>query len=387
MTLSIDTKKLLLAAIPVLLASVVALMSYMRGTERTDHNIPQSNEPQQTKAMNINQPQMDTTETDYLKLHSEAVFVDTHNDFMYQVYDKGASISSDNSFTHSDIPKFKEGGVDVQVFAVWIPNKQFRNSYRFTLDQIGRLKQMAGENSGSMEIAYSYDDITRIVSLGKLCGLIGIEGGTAVGDDESRVKEFYDLGVRYIGLTWNNSNLIASSARDETEKGITGGLTEFGRVVIKKMNETGMLIDVSHLGERSFWDVMEISEDPVIASHSNCYSLNPHYRNLTDEQIKAIAEKGGYIGVNFYDKFLVSKGRADIDDVLNHIDHLKKTGGIDCIGIGSDYDGGITPPFGLENVTMYPEITKALLERGYTSEEVKKILGGNFLRVFRKVCG
>ncbi len=387
MTLSIDTKKLLLAAIPVLLASVVALMSYMRGTEGTDHNIPQSNEPQQTKAMNINQPQMDTTETDYLKLHSEAVFVDTHNDFMYQVYDKGASISSDNSFTHSDIPKFKEGGVDVQVFAVWIPNKQFRNSYRFTLDQIGRLKQMAGENSGSMEIAYSYDDITRIVSLGKLCGLIGIEGGTAVGDDESRVKEFYDLGVRYIGLTWNNSNLIASSARDETEKGITGGLTEFGRVVIKKMNETGMLIDVSHLGERSFWDVMEISEDPVIASHSNCYSLNPHYRNLTDEQIKAIAEKGGYIGVNFYDKFLVSKGRADIDDVLNHIDHLKKTGGIDCIGIGSDYDGGITPPSGLENVTMYPEITKALLERGYTSEEVKKILGGNFLRVFRKVCG
>ena len=387
MTLSIDHRKFLLAAVPALLAAVVALMIYLRGTEQEEPGIRQSNDPHLTKAVNINQSQMDTTETDYLKLHSEAVFVDTHNDFMYQVYDKGADISSDNSFTHSDIPKFREGGVDVQVFAVWIPNKQFRNSYRFTLDQIERLKQMAGENSGGMEIAYTYDDIMRIVSLGKLCGLIGIEGGTAIGDDEGRVKEFFDLGVRYIGLTWNNSNLIASSARDETEKGITGGLTDFGRTVIKRMNETGMLIDVSHLGERSFWDVMEISEDPVIASHSNCYSLNPHYRNLTDEQIKAIAEKGGYIGVNFYDKFLVRKGRADIDDVLNHIDHLKKTGGIDCIGIGSDYDGGITPPAGLENVTMYPEITKALLERGYTSDEVKKILGGNFLRVFKKVCG
>lgn len=246
---------------------------------------------------------------------------------------------------------------------------------------------MAQINSSQFEFAQTYEDIIRITGEGKLCGLIGIEGGTAIGDDLERIKEFHALGVRYIGLTWNNSNLIASSAKDETERGKQGGLTEFGTSVIRKMNEIGMLVDVSHLGENSFWDVMEISTDPIIASHSNCYSINPHYRNLTDEQIKAIAEKGGYIGINFYDKFLVKSGGADIDNIISHIDHIRDLVGIDCIGIGADFDGGITPPSGLEDVTKYPELTARLLQRGYSKDDVVKILGGNFLRVYKQVCG
>lgn len=352
-----------------------------------DNNLLQKNNTLADMNNNTTTVRMDTVEQDYMAIHNEAIMIDTHNDFVYQVYEKGVDIANRNPNTHSDLPKFKEGGVDVQIFAVWIPMKEVKNSYGFTTSQIDRLKTMAQQNSSQFEFANTYDDVIRITNEGKLCGLIGIEGGTAIGNDLEKVKEFYDLGVRYIGLTWNNSNLIASSAKDETERGKAGGLTDFGTQVIRKMNETGMIIDVSHLGEKSFWDVIEISTDPIIASHSNCYSLNPHYRNLTDEQIKAIAEKGGYIGINFYNKFLVKSGGADIEDVVRHIDHLKDLVGVDYIGIGADFDGGITPPAGLEDVTRYPELTSALLQRGYTKEDVTKILGGNFLRVYKQVCG
>lgn len=336
---------------------------------------------------NLTASQADSSDADPLRIHKDAILIDTHNDFIYQVYEKGVDFAIRNPGTQSDLPKLKEGGVDVQVFAVWIPTRELKRSYEFTVEQIGRLKDMASANASQFEFAEKSDDILRITGEGKLCGIIGVEGGTAVEDDAGKVKELFDLGVRYIGLTWNNSNLIATSAKDETGKGKKGGLTDFGREVIAKMNETGMLIDVSHLGEKSFWDVIGISEDPIIASHSNSYTLNPHFRNLTDAQIKAIAEKGGYIGINFCDKFLVESGGAEIEDVLRHIDYIRDLVGIDCIGIGSDFDGGITAPAGLEDATKYPELTKRLLERGYPVSDVKKILGENFLRVFKKVCG
>ncbi len=369
---------------------VILLLYLLSGINRETEplTISSSNENALNNYKTISAVNMtDSTEIDYRNIHDNAIMIDTHNDFVYQVYSKGVDIAERNANTHSDLPKFREGGVDVQVFAVWIPMKEVRNSYNFTVTQIERLKAMAQNNSSQFEFAQTYNDIIRITGEGKLCGLIGIEGGTAIGDDAEKVTEYYDLGVRYIGLTWNNSNLIASSAKDETERGKKGGLTEFGTAVIRKMNETGMLVDVSHLGENSFWDVMAISTDPVIASHSNCYSINPHYRNLTDEQIKAIAEKGGYIGINFYDKFLVKSGGADIGDIVRHIDHIRDLVGVDYIGIGADFDGGITPPSGLEDVTKYPELTTALLQNGYSKEDVVKILGGNFLRVYKQVCG
>ncbi len=214
--------------------------------------------------------------------------------------------------------------------------------------------------------------------------MIGIEGGTVVGNDLDNINSLYNMGVRYIGLTWNNSNNIGSSARDETERGIPGGLTDFGVQVINRMDEVGMLIDVSHLGEATFWDVIETSKNPIIASHSNSYSVYPHYRNLTDEQIKAIAKSGGVIQVNFHRSFL---GEASLQRVFEHIDYIKNLVGIDYIGIGSDFDGGINPPNDLSDVTMYPNLTYKLLDEGYSQEDVRKILGLNFLRVFKQVCG
>lgn len=326
----------------------------------------------------------------YLQIHYDAILVDTHNDFVWKAFDKGADLGKRNPNTQSDIPRFKEGGLDVQVFAVWIPMSQVKNSFSFVTSQIDRLKNFETENPSDLEFAKTYDDIIRITNEKKICGLIGIEGGTAIGNNLDNINTFFEMGVRYIGLAWNNSNLISSSARDAVERGKAGGLTEFGLKVIKRMNETGMLVDVSHLSEAGFWDVIENTTSPIIASHSDCYSLNPHYRNLTDEQIKAVAKNGGYIGINFYDKFLDKDGEkngATLEKVMEHIDYIKTLVGADYIGIGSDFDGGITPPPELYDASTYPLITKKLVERGYTEEEIKKILGGNFLRVFKKVCG
>ena len=373
-----------------------------------------------------------TAKNDYLKLHFDALLVDTHNDFIWKVFDKGAVFGQKNDFTQSDLPRFKAGGVDVQIFAVWIPMNKVKKSYGFAASQISRLKSFESEYFQEFEFAKTYDDIIRITSEKKLCGLIGIEGGTAIEKNLDNINAFFDLGVRYIGLTWNNSNFISTSAKDETENGKSGGLSGFGIEVIKRMNETGMLIDVSHLSEAGFWDVINNSASPVIASHSNCYSIAQHFRNLKDDQIKAIANSGGYIGINFYDtflemdadknrtmnayekysdelnalnekygddlikfneernKFLQEKNIAagtSIDKVIEHIDYIKNLVGADYIGIGSDFDGGITPPNELYDASCYPELTKKLVERGYTEEEIKKILGGNFLRVFKQVCG
>lgn len=370
--------------------------------------------------------------TNYLDVHYDALLVDTHNDFIWKVFDKGAVFGQRNSFTQSDLPRFRAGGLDVQVFAVWIPMNQVKKSFNFVLSQVDRLKDIESENSSELEFAKSYDDIIRITNEKKICGLIGIEGGTAIGNDLDNINTFFDLGIRYIGLTWNNSNLISSSARDAVERGKTGGLTDFGLQVIGRMNEVGMLVDVSHLSEEGFWDVIENTTSPVIASHSNCYALNPHFRNLTDEQMKAIAKNDGYIGINFYDKFLDKDadknrtmnayekyaeelnalnesygddlvryneerekflsennilGGTSIDKVIEHIDYVKNLVGVDYVGIGSDFDGGITPPNELYDASTYPLITKKLFEKGYSEDEIRKVLGGNFLRVFKKVCG
>lgn len=409
-----------------------ALLVNYAGFENTDKNISANINEENNLNKSSGLIKDSIKEINYLKLHYDALLVDTHNDFIWKVFDKGAVFGQRNSFTQSDLPRFKAGGLDVQVFAVWIPMNKISRSFSFVMSQIERLKNIESENSSDIEFAKNYDDIIRITDSKKICGLIGIEGGTAVEKNLDNINTFYENGVRYIGLTWNNSNGISTSARDETERGKQGGLTEFGIQVIKRMNEVGMLVDVSHLSEAGFWDVIENTGSPVIASHSNCYSLNPHFRNLTDEQIKAIAKNGGYIGVNFYDKFLDKdadlnrtlnayekysselnelnekygddllkyneerdkflsdkkiSGGTSIEKVIEHIDYIKNLVGIDYVGIGSDFDGGITPPNELYDASTYPLITKMLVEKGYTSEEIKKVLGGNFLRVFKIVCG
>ena len=367
---------------------------------------------------------------DYLKLHYDAIVVDSHNDFIWQVYDKGAEFKG-SSFTQSDLPRFRSGGLDVQFFAVWIPMKEVKNSFSFVKGQINRLNQIAENNPDDIEFAGSYDEIISTLGKNKICGLIGVEGGTAIGNDLDNINKLYDLGVRYIGITWNNSNVIASSAKDETERGKKGGLSDFGRQVIQRMNELGMMIDVAHIGENSFWDIAELSTQPIFSSHSNSYSINPHFRNLTDEQIKAVAKSGGVVQVNFYDEFLDKDAKRNrtknayqlykkeldalndkygddlekynterdnflkeknlsagttIDKVIEHIDYIKNLVGADYVGLGSDFDGGISTPAELYDASCYPMITKKLVEKGYTDEEIKKILGLNMLRVFKQVC-
>lgn len=332
----------------------------------------------------------DTSQIDYIKLHEDALVVDTHNDFIWKVVDKGADFSIRNDFTQSGLPRLKEGGVDVQVLAVWIPMSEVKRSYDFTVSQISKLKQIETENSGEFEFAKTYDDIIRITNEKKICGLIGVEGGTVIEKNLDNINKLFELGVRYIGLTWNNSNSISTSAKDETEKGNQSGLTEFGADVVRRMNEVGMLIDVSHLSEKGFYGVIDHTTSPIIASHSNCYTINPHFRNLTDDQIKAIAKVGGYIGINFHDDFLDKDGKqngTDLEKVIEHIDYIKKLVGAEYVGLGSDFDGGINPPSGLKDATYYPEITRRLVEKGYSEEDIRKILGLNFLRVFKKVCG
>jgi membrane dipeptidase len=366
--------------------------------------------------------------TDYAKIHFDAVVLDSHNDFLYQVFARGADLGIRNPKTQSDIPKFREGGINVQFFAIWIPEEEMDKSYDYVMNQVNTLKEFEQKYSDKFEIASTYDDIKRIVLAKKLCGVPAIEGGTAV-EKVDDIKTFFDLGIRYISLTWNNSNKIGSSAADESKKKIKGGLTSFGIQVIQKMNEVGIMIDVSHLGEKSFWDVIKYSKGPIIASHSDCTALNPHYRNLTDEQIQAIAKTGGVVMVNFHNdfskakiktntlydlysnaldsltelyggdpltlfiekqKFLYGKkvkGGVSVDAIIDNIDYIKNLVGIDCVGIGSDMDGGINSPYDVYDVTCYPLITQKLAERGYTEPEIRKVLGLNFLRVFKVVCG
>ena len=301
-------------------------------------------------------------------------------------------------------------------------------SYDYVINQVNTLKEFEQKYSDKFEIAGTYDEIKRIVLAKKLCGVPAIEGGTAV-EKIDDIKTFFDLGIRYISLTWNNSNKIGSSAADESKKKIKGGLTSFGVQVVEKMNEVGMMVDVSHLGEKSFWDVIKYFKGPIIASHSDCTALNPHYRNLTDEQIQAIAKTGGVVMVNFHNdfskakiktntlydlysseldsltelysddplslfvekqKFLYGKkvkGGVSVDAIIDNIDYIKNLVGIDYVGIGSDMDGGINSPYDVYDVTCYPLITQKLAEKGYTEPEIRKVLGLNFLRVFKVVCG
>lgn len=380
----------------------------------------------------IQQPEIKDTSkpVDFYEEYFNSLVLDSHNDFPYQVFKRGADFCEGGDWLQSGLPKFNKGGVDIQVFSLWIPKEHFGRSKDFVLDRIEEMEKFRKKCPDEYEIAYSYNDVIRITGERKFCSIFGIEGGTAVEKDIDNINLFFDKGVRYIGLTWNNSNNIGTSSSDES-KGKKGGLTEFGKKVVKRMNEVGMIVDVSHLGEKSFWDVIEISEDPIIASHSNCYSLNPHHRNLTDDQIKAIAKNGGVVMINFYDEFLSSSKKTGktnaktkygnkidnlynnaggdlvefnrerqkflnevtpsdvvtIETIIEHIDYIKNLVGIDYIGLGSDFDGGIDAPFDLYDATCYPLLAQKLYEHGYTIEEIKKILGLNFLRVFKQVCG
>ena len=320
------------------------------------------------------------------QIHQKATVFDGHCDTILEVINHKRSLGSRTLVGHLDIPRMKEGGVDVQFFAVFIEDiyKPDRSLKR-TLQLIDCFYKEIEKNHDDISLVTNYNQIVEVNRAGKIAAILSIEGGEALEGDLGVLRVLYKLGARLLTLTWNQRNQIADGI-GESRTG--SGLTEFGLKVIDEMNNLRMLIDVSHLSETGFWDVIKRSKAPIVASHSNCYALCPHLRNLKDEQIKALADKGGVIGITFVPNFLTQeKRKTTVGDVVKHIDYLVEKVGVDYIGLGSDFDGTGGLPLGLEGVDKVPNITGELLDRGYKEKDIKKILGENFLRVFKEVVG
>jgi membrane dipeptidase len=367
----------------------------------------------------------------YQKLHDRAIVVDTHNDVLSTATLNGLDIAGDLSGkTHSDLARFKKGGVDVQVFSIFCDDHYgVGSAFHQANREIDSLYAIAGRNTGRIQIVTNTAGLQQAVKHHQLAAMLGVEGGHMIEDRIDYLDSFYQRGVRYMTLTWNNSTSWATSARDETSKAFTVtpyGLTDRGKAVVKRMNELGMLVDLSHVGEQTFWDAIHVATKPVICSHSSVYALCPVFRNLKDDQIKGIGANGGVIQVNFYSGFLDSNYaprmtkflqrhkreldsmaaakspdyaineflakkypqetdslRAPFSLLFDHIDYIVRLVGTDHVGLGSDFDGIESPPQQLGDVTTYPLITKELLRRGYKEADIRKILGGNFIRVLK----
>jgi membrane dipeptidase len=312
------------------------------------------------------------------------IVCDGHCDTVLEIFKKNRRLNTRSKTGQLDIPRLQIGGVDVQVFAVYI-EKEFKpkHSLQRALQLIDSLLLELSVNKDAIELAASYEKIKSIIATGKIAAILAIEGGEALEGELSNLRIFYLLGVRLITLTWNQRNDIADGSDYAHSK---RGLSLFGKRVIQEMNRLGMMIDVSHISESGFWDVLQHSRYPVLASHSNCYQLCPHQRNLKDSQIQAIAEKGGLVCVTYVPDFLRTENRkAVIDDVINHIDHIASLVGTDFIGLGSDFDGCQELPEGLEGADKVFRIKEKLIERGYQREDIQKIMGKNFLNFFRRV--
>lgn len=373
----------------------------------------------------------------YKKLHFNAIVVDTHNDIPSTAIDKGVSFDQNlQAKTHSDLQRMAAGGVDAQFFSIWCDGNK-ENPYAWANREIDTVLAWTSRNPDKMMQAFTAADIKKGVAQKKLAVLLGVEGGHMIENDLNKLGALYNRGVRYMTITWNNSTSWATSALTETslqlppKEGEPGsvrkiGLTDFGKQVIKRMNELGMLVDLSHVGETTFWDAINTTTKPVIVSHSCVYSLCPHRRNLKDDQIKAVGKNGGVIHLNFYSGFIDSSfdrrtdlfnnnHKAERDSLLkqnpepyfadvflfekypdevkalrpplaaliDHLDYIVKLVGVDHVGLGSDFDGVNSLPQQLDDITAMPLITKELLARGYSKKDIRKILGGNFLRVLK----
>ena len=364
----------------------------------------------------------------YQKIHRKAIVVDTHNDILTQVMERGVALDTDlTGITYSDLDRWKKGGLDVQFFSVWSDGNQ-ANPFQFALRQMDTLDAVAKRNPEKIAEVSNSKELYKVVKQHKVAAMFGIEGGHQIENDLSKLDSLYKRGARYMTLTWNNSTPWATSAFDETfTKDLQHkGLTDFGRQVVQRMNALGMMVDISHVGEQTFWDVINTTTKPVIASHSSVYNICPHQRNLKDDQIKAIAKNGGVIQVNFYSGFLDStytrkkdiffvKHKSESDSLsksgmsenmvenymfskyrnevqalrppfsllMQHIEYIINLVGVDYVGLGSDFDGIESSPLQLDDVTSYPLITKALVEKGYSEKDIDKILGVNLLRVLK----
>ena len=379
---------------------------------------------------------------DAARVHREAVVIDTHADtpqrFVDEGWDFSGPLQAGLSAGMLNLESAKAGGLAAEFLAVWVEPKAWKGRYVFrTLQLIDGVYEQLRKHPETMRLGLTPDDIVQAHRDGVFCALMGIEGGHSIEADLGLLRMYHRLGVRYMTLTWSNSNEWADSSGDMDDASVVhhGGLTAFGRDVVREMNRLGMMVDVSHVSDATFWDVLKTTHAPILASHSSARALTLSGRNLTDEQLRAIATNNGAVMVNFYAPFVdeqfrlawkalegeraplyaaaeqAYRGRGPLpygtslavdrkfyaehvgkhlpaprfEALIDHFDHVAKVAGIDHVGIGTDFDGFALLPEGIESAADLPKITAALMERGYSAEQMKKLLGGNLLRVMREV--
>ena len=338
---------------------------------------------------------------DAAALHRDALVIDSHNDSIVALIRRGnlgldggkrddylqrdGAVAYLRQFiqplgedTQLDLPKMRQGGLDAAFFAIDC-TRPWGNHLLYLMDALGYFLREVEECSGEIAVARSAGDIERAHAEGKLAAILAVENSDALEKSPYVLPLLYELGVRAMTLTHSTR----SWAGDGCEVAGGSGLTGFGRELIAQMHELGVVIDVSHLNDAGFWDVVSLSEAPIMATHSCCRALCDHPRNLRDDQLKALAAKGGVVGITFVPRFVSAVAPA-LSDLLDHIDHAVQTAGIDCVGLGSDFDGG---GLLLKDATALPDITAGLVARGYAAGDIRKILGGNQLRLLHQVIG
>ena len=387
----------------------------------------------QTTENKIEPGPLKQTQSDAQTIHRKAIAIDMHADTVQRMLDEQVDIGQRLSDGHFDSVRAREGGLDAQFFSIWVEPQLFGGSgpgaMRRADLQIEAVKNFVNRHPESWELATTADDVRRIASAGKLAALFGLEGGYAIDNKLENVKRYYDLGIRYMSPAWSVSTSWAGSSGDDV--GRTRGLNDFGKQVVKEMNRLGMMVDVSHVSDPTFWDIVATSNKPVIATHSGCRAIANVPRNLTDDMIEAIAKTGGVVNVIFYPEHLepgwsekkkvveadiagkvqrasdeeqgdaaqkkLARDRVrreefakrlpgvSVSRLVDHIDHVVKLVGIDHVGIGSDFDGVQSTLSDLPDVGSLPNLTRELLNRGYSASDVEKILGGNMRRVMEAV--
>jgi membrane dipeptidase len=362
------------------------------------------------------------------KLHFSSIVLDTHDDTTQRFFSKSYDLAKRNPDGHIDIPRMKEGGMNAIFFSIWIDGRIMGPpAIEKALDQIDAVRENVLRNSKDMLFCRTAEEVRRAHKEGKIAALMGVEGGHMIGNDIRIVRIFGDLGVRYMTLSHFYNDEWADSS---TDKPAHNGLTDYGREIVREMNRQGIMVDISHVSDKTFYDVLEVSKAPLIASHSSCRAICDHPRDMSDDMIKALAAKGGVIQIN-YEKSFIDQAYKDASDklfggvvaqfdqlkkacgddeeclgkkmlemekqatregklphvtwerIIEHIDHVVKLVGADHVGLGSDFDGA-TMPEGMEDCTQLPKITEALMRKGYSDDDIRKILGGNLLRVMEQ---
>ena len=361
-----------------------------------------------------------------LELHKRFIVIDTHSDTTQRLLDEKIDWGKRLPDGHMDLPRMKDARLGAEFFSIWVEPKYKPEYLMRALRLIDAVYAAVERHPSEIEMAYTAADIRRLKKSGKIAALLGLEGGDPINDDLAVLNMLHKLGIRYMTLTWAYNNNWADSSTDTSRH---NGLSPFGRQVIERMNHLGMMVDISHVSDKTFYDVLAVTKAPVIASHSSCKAITDVPRNMTDEMIRALAKNGGVMQINFHEgfldpawrdawnkvkdeanraeeklneqykndpgelarvarrmqaDFLTRLPRVPLTRIADHIDHVKKLVGVDYIGIGSDFDGARMPD-GMDGVDKLPALTAELLRRGYTENELEKILGGNLLRVMQQV--